>query len=65
MSESREIRLPAELCAAAEQRFGSTFRSVDELVVFLLQELVRGDTLDLDRADQAVVEQRLRDLGYM
>jgi hypothetical protein len=65
MSESREIRLPAELCAAAERKFGSTFRSVDELVVFLLQELVRGDTVDLDRADQAVVEQRLRDLGYM
>jgi hypothetical protein len=65
MSESREIRLPAELCAAAERKFGSTFRSVDELVVFLLQELVRGDTLDLDQADQAVVEQRLRDLGYM
>jgi hypothetical protein len=31
----------------------------------LLQELIRGDTRDLDEADQAVVEQRLRDLGYM
>jgi hypothetical protein len=38
---------------------------VDELVVFLLRELVRGDTLDLDQADQAAVEQRLRDLGYL
>jgi hypothetical protein len=65
MSESREIRLPADLCAAAEEKFGGTFRSVDELVVFLLQELIRRDTADLDRADQAQVEERLRDLGYL
>ncbi len=65
MSETREIRLPAELCAAAEKKFGGKFRSVDELVTFLLQELIRGDTIDLDRADQAVVEERLRDLGYI
>lgn len=65
MSESRAIRLPADLCAAAEAKFGGTFRSLDELVVFLLQELIRRDTADLDRADQAVVEERLRDLGYI
>jgi hypothetical protein len=65
MGESREIRLPADLCAAAEEKFGGAFRSVDELVVFLLQELIRRDTADLDRADQAEVEERLRDLGYL
>jgi len=65
MSESREIQLPAELCAAAEEKFGGTFRSVDELIVFLLQELIRADTADMDRADQAVVEERLRALGYI
>ena len=65
MSESREVRIPADLCAAVEAKFGGTFRSVDELVVFLLQELIRRDTADLDRADQAVVEERLRDLGYI
>jgi hypothetical protein len=65
MSESREIRLPADLYAAAEEKFGTTFRSVDELVIFLLQELIRRDTADMDRTDQAVVEERLRDLGYI
>jgi hypothetical protein len=65
MNESREIRIPVDLCAAVEEKFGKRFRSVDELVVFLLQELIRGDTRDLDLADQAVVEERLRDLGYM
>jgi hypothetical protein len=65
MSESREIRLPEELCAAAEKKFGGRFGSLDELVVFLLQELVNGDTVALDQAEQAAVEQRLRDLGYL
>jgi hypothetical protein len=65
MSESREIRLPADLYAAAEEKFGGIFRSMDQLVIFLLQELIRRDTADLDRADQALVEERLRDLGYI
>jgi hypothetical protein len=65
MSESREIRLPEDLCAAAEKKFGGRFSSLDELVVFLLRELVSDDTVELDQAEQAVVEQRLRDLGYL
>jgi len=65
MSEWREIRLSADLCAAAEQKFGGSFRSLDELVAFLLQELISKNTIDLDRADQAIVEDRLRDLGYI
>jgi hypothetical protein len=65
MNDTREIRIPADLCDAAVKKFAGAFHNVDELVTFLLQELVHGDTLDLDRADQAAVEQRLRDLGYM
>jgi hypothetical protein len=65
MSESREICLPADLCAAAEKKFGRSFRTVDDLLIFVLQELIRGDTIDMDRADQAVVEERLKDLGYI
>jgi hypothetical protein len=65
MSEWREIRLPADLCSAAEQKFGGSFRSLDEFVAFLLEDLISKDTIDLDRADQAVVEDRLRDLGYI
>lgn len=65
MNETREIRIPANLCDSAEKKFASAFRNVDELVAFVLQELIRGDTVDLDRADQAAVEERLRDLGYL
>lgn len=65
MSEFREVRLPADLCAAAEQKFGGNFRSVDGLIVFVLQELLRGDTAGLDAAERQAVEQRLKDLGYL
>jgi hypothetical protein len=65
MSESREIRLPEDLCAAAEKKFTGKFGSLDELVTFLLRELVHGDTVELDQAEQAAVEQRLKDLGYL
>jgi hypothetical protein len=65
MNETREIRIPADLCDAAEKKFAGAFHNVDELLAFVLQELIHGDTVDLDRADQAAVEQRLKDLGYM
>lgn len=65
VSAFREVRLPADLCAAAQQKFGSSFASVQELIVFLLQELVRGDTSALDAAERQAVEQRLKDLGYI
>ncbi len=63
-NDSRVIRLPEDLCAAAEKKFAGRFASLDELVAFLLRELV-SDTLELDQAEQAAVEQRLRDLGYL
>jgi hypothetical protein len=65
MSQLRDIQLPADLCAAAEMKFGSAFRTVDDLLIFLLQELLRSDTTQMDRTDQAIVEERLRDLGYI
>jgi hypothetical protein len=65
MNGSREIHLPADLCAAAEQKYGAAFRTVDDLLIFVLQELIRRDTIDMDRADQSAVEERLRDLGYI
>jgi hypothetical protein len=65
MSESREVRIPEDLCLAAEKKFASRFGSLDQLVTFLLRELVSGDTVEIDRAEQAAVEQRLKDLGYL
>jgi len=65
MSDWREVHIAADLCDAAEAKFGRAFGGVDELVSFLLRELVRGDTARLDEAELKAVEQRLKDLGYM
>ena len=61
----REIRLPDELCQAAEQRFGHQFSSLEELVAFVLRELLRDDASQMDEAETRVIEERLRDLGYI
>ena len=65
MTEMREVQLPAELCAAVEKKFAGKFASVEELLVFVLRDLLRDDAVQLDRNEQKLVEQRLRDLGYL
>jgi hypothetical protein len=64
-SEVRDVRLPAELCNDAERRFAARFGSVEELLVFVLQELLRDQAAQMDQAEQRVIEQRLKDLGYI
>ena len=61
----RTISLPAELCERAEKKFGKTFGSVEEMLKFMLSELLREDTAQADRAEQLMIEQRLKDLGYL
>jgi hypothetical protein len=61
----REVRLPDELCEAAEQRFGQQFATIEEFLVFVLMELVRDNAHQLDQSDQRMIEARLRDLGYI
>lgn len=66
MSENkREVRLDAELCRMAEERFRSRFANVEELLTFALQELLRDDAAQMDRDEQRMIEERLKDLGYI
>jgi hypothetical protein len=65
MSEIREVRLPAELCIRAEKKFNPGFSTLEELLVFVLQELLREDAAQADEAEQKIVEDRLRELGYI
>jgi hypothetical protein len=64
-SELRSLQLPATLCERAEQRFGARFGSVEQLLTFVLQELLRDDAAQMDQAEQRIIEQRLKDLGYI
>jgi len=65
MSELREVKLPAELCTAAEQKFRARFGSVEELLTFLLREITEDTAARLDEAEQRIIEERLKGLGYI
>ncbi len=61
----REVHLLADLCDEAERRFGSRYGSLEGFLEFLLRELLRDDAVKMDEAEQRVIEERLRDLGYL
>jgi len=61
----REVRLPEDLCAAAEQKLPAQFDNLESLLTFLLREVLRDDAAALDQNEQRIVEERLRDLGYI
>ncbi|MFZ0807092.1 MAG: hypothetical protein WAN03_12945 [Candidatus Sulfotelmatobacter sp.] len=65
MTETRELRLPADLCAAVEKKFAAKFGSLEELLTFILCDLSCSDAAQLDQNELKLVEERLRDLGYL
>ena len=65
VSQIRTVNLPADLCVQAEKRFGGKFGSVEQLLEYVLRDLLRDDATHSDEEEQHLVEQRLRDLGYL
>lgn len=65
MSQSRTVSLPEDLCRAADQFLIGRFENLEALLTFLLQEVVKHDTGKFDRAEEQMIEQRLKDLGYI
>jgi hypothetical protein len=61
----RNVSLPEELCRSAEKMLGRRFGSIDELITTLLQELLRDEATQMDEKELAIIEQRLRELGYV
>ncbi len=64
------MSLPVELYGKIEQRIASTeFRSVDEYVGFVLEEVCKEEGAEEDRAfskeEEEQVKSRLRALGYL
>ncbi len=62
---TRTVHLPESLCDAMEQKFGERFGSLDQCLIFVMQELTRDDAAQMDQAEQKIIEQRLKDLGYI
>jgi hypothetical protein len=63
---SRDIRLPAPLCEAAERLIkGTRFGTVEEFLSFVLQELTSYNSTQFEERERNVIKDRLRDLGYL
>ena len=66
INSARELRLPEHLCEAAEQLIkGTRFKSVEEFLSFVLQELISRNSAQSEAEERKVIEERLRDLGYL
>lgn len=65
MSAVRQLQLPADLCAEADRVFGEKFGTLEELLIFLLRALVNQDAVKADQLEEHIVEQRLKELGYL
>lgn len=62
----RDVRLPAHLLDAAERLIqGTKFKTVAEFLSFVLQELTSVDSAPADERERKLIEERLRDLGYL
>ena len=62
----RNLQLPAHLCEAAERLIaGTRFKTVEQFLAFVLEELTSVDGAPLDEQERKAIEERLRDLGYL
>jgi len=60
--EKKVVFLPAELYGRIEERVRATeFRSVEEYVTFVLEEVLGGE----EESEEEEVKKRLRALGYL
>ena len=64
-SDLRQVGLPAALCERIEQRFGAHRGSLEQFLTFVMQELLRDDAAQMDESERRIIEQRLKDLGYI
>jgi Arc/MetJ-type ribon-helix-helix transcriptional regulator len=67
--ESKSISVPADIYDRIEERVKATeFGSVDEYVLFILEEVLKDEEEEeqaYSEADEAEVRKRLKALGYM
>ncbi len=65
MTSTRQVCLPEDLCAAAEKKFEGRFSTFEALLEFVLRELLSDEAQAMDEAEKAMIDKRLRDLGYL
>lgn len=65
MTQYRTVQLPEDVCAQAEEWLKGRFDNIEALIDFLLREIMKDDGSTLDQREEEIVQQRLRDLGYI
>jgi Arc/MetJ-type ribon-helix-helix transcriptional regulator len=66
----KEVKLTLTIPSAMYERLQEIgqkagYGNIDDFIQFILQELFPMEVEEMDRIEKAVIEQRLRDLGYM
>ena len=61
LGESELVSLPESLCVSIEQRFGN----LESFLTFAMNEVLRDQAAILDQNERRMVEERLRELGYI
>ena len=65
VDQYRNVRLPEGLCSEADAWLKGRFESLDALIIFALQEIIKDESAKLDQEEEEMVQQRLKDLGYI
>lgn len=63
--ETRDLRLPLHLCQAVEEKYRHRFGTLEQFLTHVLEHLVRDDAAKMDLEEQRIIEERLKDLGYI
>lgn len=61
----RRVELPADLCDGIEKRFATEGRSLEQFLIFAMQQLLQDEAAQMDDSEKRMIEQRLKDLGYI
>jgi hypothetical protein len=65
MPQHRTIELPEDLCATADRWLHGRFDNLEAMLRVVLEQIVKNDSRDFDESEEQLLEQRLRDLGYL
>ena len=65
MTQYRTLQMPEDICAKAETWMSGRFATIEAFVEFLLREVMREDDSKLNEEEERMVQERLRDLGYI
>jgi hypothetical protein len=65
MEAKRTIQLPQSLCEMVEKQVLGKFPDLESLIIFILERLTDDDGLQFDEQEEQIIQNRLRELGYL